>query len=201
MLKKHFIIVQITILMFSLVACNNTDSIAPQEIPEVEINNNSDPITTIEEDTAEYEETEAEENIESIAEDNSAYDIENNEEEAHPISKYKAENYPDYIPTDEYWVSDNEFDLVGWYEANGAIPIYFDMYGERAYDDSSNTAVYAGQLVYSYGSWTIMIGSDNYSCVNNSISEDGIVRIVYEYNSKEKNDVVKIKSDVNDFRT
>lgn len=134
----------------------------------------------------------------SSGEDYNTYVIEKAEEEK-PVSKYKAENYPDYVPMDGFWISDSEFDLIGWYEANGAIIKFLDMYAEKLPEENSDTAIYAGYLVYERNQWIIAVGSDNYCAVRHGFAGESL-KTICEYSSKEMDEVVKIKSDVNDFR-
>lgn len=210
-MKKSLYVILVSIFTLALVACGeNASATTTPEKEEVVTDNTTEyvnfdgegegqgviksdnELSALEEEAEQY----------SSGEDYDTYVIDSKEEVAEETSntRFESESYP-YVSMNNFWVSDNEIDLIAWYEANGAIPFYCDEYGNESYDESQNTAAYAGALVYSFGCWNLYIGSDNYAAINNSVNADRKYRYVFEYNSKNTNDVVSIKSDVNDFKT
>ncbi len=210
MIKKLCRLILISLCSVSLVACGeNASATTTPEKEEVETDS-----------TTEYANIDGERNGQGVikpddeleicneeaehisSEENNAPNvIESKEESESQPQRHDSEAYS-YIPMDEFWLSDTEFDLIAWFEANGAVPRYCDLYGNENREEIPDCTAYVGVLYYpSIGCWNVIIGSDNYSAIRNSVNADKIYRTVFEYNSKEKNDVVMIKSDVNDFRT
>ncbi len=209
-MKRIPFIISIITLSFTLVACG--DNVSAATTPEV-----SEEV----ENTTEYREFDGEgegqgviksdDELESLkkeeasqyssGEDYNTYIIESKEEvkeePEQPKSKFKAENYPDYVPMDNFWISSDEFDLAGWFEANGATVMFYDMNGDKMDSDNENVTFYAGNLTYSTGIWRLWIGADNVTQVIAYPPPTGERKLMLDYCSDGGQSTIKISSTSN----
>lgn len=170
-MKKSMCAFLLSLFALTLVACG--DNVSAATTPEVseEVENTTEyrefdgegegqgviksdnELSALEEEAEQY----------SSGEEYDTYVIESKEEVAKEEPKtdsiYKA-NCP-YVPMDEYWISDSEFDLVGWLEANGAQTIRrYNRYSELLKEDSEDVSCYKAVFAFDQETmWYIYIYS------------------------------------------
>ena len=145
-MKRIPFIISIITLSFTFVACG--DNVSATTTPEVseEVENTTEyedysgegTGQGVEKSDEELKALKAEASEYSSGEDYDTYVIESKEETKEepkyekpwygPLgtSDYKAENYP-YVPTDEFWINENYFDIKGWILANGGFVHYYSI--------------------------------------------------------------------------
>ncbi len=197
MSKRILCFISLAILAFSLIACGEkTES---DSIPE-EINVESDATETTD-DSSYIEEEVVEEEIETddsnqISDGNDVNGIETTQEVKTEYEKpwygplgtsdYKAENYP-YVPTDDFWISEDYFDLKGWILANGGFIYYYSLEYDEQEEEDETTTIYKFSFVYRYDVWHIYAGEmQGFNLDKNGESNTGFM-----YMSKGESAIVK----------
>ncbi len=101
-------------------------------------------------------------------------------------SDYKAENYP-YVPTDDFWISEDYFDLKGWILANGGFIYYYSLEYDKQEEEDETTTIYKFSFVYRYDVWHIYAGEmQGFDLDKNGESNTGFM-----YMSKGESAIVK----------
>ncbi len=207
-MKRIPFIISIITLSFTFVACgDNVSATTTPEQEEVVTENitteyngegagqgvikSDDELEALEEEASEY----------SSGEDYDTYVIESKEEVEEattteyekpwygPLgtSDYKSDNYP-YVPIDDYWISNNQFDLVGWVHANGGSLGYYAEDGSKQKKENDETMMYRCTFNYSVGTWNIYMGS----CYGFDISKEGEENSGFSYTSNGNSEIVSI---------
>ncbi len=179
-MKRIPFIISIITLSFTLVACGeNTSAATTPEKEEVETDNTTEYVNSdgegegqgVIKSDEELAALEAEATEYYSGEDDDTYVIESKEEVAKeettecekpwygPLgtSDYKAQNYP-YVPADGYWISENQFDLVGWIRANGGGIRFYSKDGPNQDEENEDTMMYRCSFLYAEGLWEITMG-------------------------------------------
>ncbi len=175
-MKKSLYVILVSIFALALVACGeNASATATPEKEEAETENTTeyreydgegegqgviksdDELSALEEEAEQY----------SSGEDYDTYVIESKEEVAEEESSVYKANCP-YVPASEFWVSDTEFDLIGWFEANGAqVVLFYDLSGTMI-DGSDCDNVYYARALYCFDRntiWSVCLSDFNASTV------------------------------------
>ncbi len=163
------IMIMITLIMLcsvTLISCGKADTEVPSQSEITEVESDTATATdTIEESDGEYEEqvsADDNETVETNLSDDTEQESSVTEYEKPwygPLgtSDFKAENFP-YVPMDEYWISENQFDLVKWTKANGGSARCYSYDDGGSWEEDENTVMYCCIFIYHTGTWEIYVG-------------------------------------------
>ncbi len=207
-MKKYFVSLVIAIATLSLTACGET-AVATSTTPEIseEVEDTTEYVDFegegesqgIEKSEEELEALEAEASEYSSGEDYDTTVIESKEEVAEetteyekpwygPLgtSDYKAENYP-YVSPDDFWISEDQFDLKGWVLANGGFVNYYSLEYDKQEEEDETTTMYKCTFLYRKVAWHILIGETQ----GFNLDRDGESNTGFMYMSNGDSSVIK----------